>query len=380
MREKRRVPIIAVIVFFAIMTFLHFWINPMCLDTCDDGNPCTSDYCSKDTGYSCAHSPINGPQAGCYGELICGIRTCNNGICSINYYPDCCGNEKCEAGEDYVNCLEDCPDCDDENECTNDHYDYDLQRCVNNIITPCCGNGICDKGAETSFNCPKDCPDCDDKNELTVDSFNYVVQECENILAYYFIDDFEGDLKYWNFTDSSGQPTLKGWGVKLEKGNRFLRGIGHNWANLDLGPWEDYALELKFKIVSGSINFNYRINSEDTISRYMVWIDYDHVRLAKNVGETYYNNLVSKDILLGNDDWHKLEIRGYKHIINVYIDNNLMFEYKDTSNPILSGKVAFETLYHSPEFLIDDVKIKPIMEGGVSSKFESLFLDTYNKD
>ena len=52
----------------------------VCPVSCDDGNSCTSDYCSEDTNYECRHAVI---------EL-------------------CCGNSICEGGEDYTNCLADC--------------------------------------------------------------------------------------------------------------------------------------------------------------------------------------------------------------------------------------------------------------------------------
>lgn len=366
MYEKRGIPVFAILVFLAIAIGLHLWTKPVCLDSCDDNNPCTIDSCSKDTNYLCIHTPLNGPQEGCIGEIICGVKTCKEGVCDANYKGDCCENKKCETGEDYISCLEDCPRCNDGNECTKDSYDYRLQKCINEIIKNCCGNKICERGAETNADCSKDCPDCDDSNESTEDSFNYITQKCENPLMYYFKDDFEQGVNNWIFTDAEGKLTSKGWSTKLEPGNTVLKGMGHNWANLNSGPWEDYALELRFKIVKGSMNFNYRMNTGETFTRYIVWIDDDRISLSKTIGETRMNDLVWKDVLLG-DDWHKLEIRGYYNIINVYVDNKLMLEYKDKSNPILSGKVAFETLYPNPEFLIDDIKIKPIREGGVSA-------------
>jgi hypothetical protein len=50
----------------------------------------------------------------------------------------------------------DCPNCDDENNCTEDLFDYDKQRCVNGEIVPCCGNGVCEPG-ETYEECAADC-------------------------------------------------------------------------------------------------------------------------------------------------------------------------------------------------------------------------------
>ncbi|MBW2966490.1 S8 family serine peptidase [Candidatus Woesearchaeota archaeon] len=90
-----------------------------------------------------------------------------------------CGNEICEQGENYTNCPEDCPDCDDNNICTVDSYNYTEQKCVNTPIIPCCGNEICELG-ENHTNCPDDCPNCDDNNICTVDSYNYIEQKCVN--------------------------------------------------------------------------------------------------------------------------------------------------------------------------------------------------------
>lgn len=365
MHKKGGIPVITIIVLLAVIAGLYFWLRPTCPD-CEDNNPCTTDSCGSETDHKCKTLPLNGPQPGCSAEMSCGTKTCKDGVCDGNYKDDCCGNKKCETGEAYDNCAEDCPSCDDETECTKDRYDYHLQKCVNDIIKPCCGNGVCDKGAETNIDCGKDCPSCDDSNESTKDSFNYDTQKCENILAYYYTDDFEGGVGNWRFSDKEGQLTSTAWTTTVENGNTVLRGIGHNWANLNVGPWENYALELRFQAVKGSMHFNYRINLEETFTRYMVRVDSNRVSLSKSIGETHTNDLAGNDISLGSG-WHKLEIRGYGNIINVYIDSDLMFKYKDDSNPILSGKIAFETLDEDAEFLINDLEVKTIKEEDVSA-------------
>ncbi len=53
--------------------------NLKCNSSCDDKNPCTEDICSEQTNFKCEHK-----------EII-----------------PCCGNNKCEQGENYLNC-EDC--------------------------------------------------------------------------------------------------------------------------------------------------------------------------------------------------------------------------------------------------------------------------------
>ncbi len=130
----------------------------------------------------------------------------------------CCGNKICETGETYSNCARDCPNCDDGNECTKDSYDYYEQKCINEPIIPCCGNDICDKGVEEYSNCLADCPNCDDNNKLTTDSFNYVTQKCENIVIPYFIDDFEEGA--W----SPDAPDFMTWDTEqVHSGSRSLK-------------------------------------------------------------------------------------------------------------------------------------------------------------
>ena len=53
---------------------------------CDDGNPCTNDYCDPELG--CQYSPSSGTP--CNDGNPCTIMdTCNNGICQGDPLPDC---------------------------------------------------------------------------------------------------------------------------------------------------------------------------------------------------------------------------------------------------------------------------------------------------
>ena len=97
----------------------------------------------------------------CEVEEDCPDRTCFAKECvdkNCSYAPiiPCCDNEKCEIGETYGNCMGDCPDCDDRDKCTEDSFDYDQQKCINEEIIPCCGNGQCE-AVETYNTCVEDC-------------------------------------------------------------------------------------------------------------------------------------------------------------------------------------------------------------------------------
>ncbi len=152
-----------------------------CPPTCDDGNPCTSDICNQNTGFSCQHSNLNGPQTGCEGALAgCKERTCSGGTCTSQAQVPCCGNGKCEQGETCTSCASDCGcgegafccgnicrgplcsndyDCDDGDELTSDECTGTgcNAACTHTAITSCeSGDGACPEGC-TYLN-DTDCP------------------------------------------------------------------------------------------------------------------------------------------------------------------------------------------------------------------------------
>jgi len=80
-----------------------------CPLSCDDGNPCTVDYCSESTSYACFHDPLNGAQRGCSGNAgNCKRYVCKNGGCITENLIPCCGNSICEEGETFSTCSKDC--------------------------------------------------------------------------------------------------------------------------------------------------------------------------------------------------------------------------------------------------------------------------------
>lgn len=94
---------------------------------CNDGNACTADSCNTTTG--CVNTPIS----------------CNDG--------NACTADSCDAGSGCVNTP---VNCDDGDACTADSCDSGTGACVNDPITPCCGNGSCESG-ENQCNCSADC-------------------------------------------------------------------------------------------------------------------------------------------------------------------------------------------------------------------------------
>lgn len=86
----------------------------------------------------------------------CFARKCAQSKCFYSQKIPCCGDRKCEPGEVDEKCQDDCPNCDDRNNCTEDSFDYETQRCINEKTLPCCGSGECEAG-ETYETCSQDC-------------------------------------------------------------------------------------------------------------------------------------------------------------------------------------------------------------------------------
>ncbi len=116
--------------------------------SCDDENPCTSDWCSPETG--CEHSNISG--------------SCDDGDpCTIG---DFCSEGSCVAGN--------LRNCDDENPCTSDWCGED-GACHHTPISAECDDGNACTGSDYCNEegvCVGQTISCDDGNPCTVDSCN----------------------------------------------------------------------------------------------------------------------------------------------------------------------------------------------------------------
>ncbi len=175
----------------------------------------------------------------------------------------------------------------------------------------------------------------------------------------HFIDDFESGLENWFFHGEG-----VGKAVVDIDGNTVLKLTGVVGPELQR-EWDNYMFKFRFKRIEGSVHVYFRKRSiPGGQSRYIVAISEEVDNLNKHVNENW-PRLDDTHFRL-DDNWHTLEIRGYDNILNVYLDNELIYKYKDTENPLLFGMPGFE--FHTggrpitPEFLIDDVEVKLITE------------------
>jgi|GEM_PF-7084457 len=179
-----------------------------------------------------------------------------------------------------------------------------------------------------------------------------------------FYENFENGSQNWNLEE--------GWALEKIDNNTILKGEGHRWARLKNRSWDNYAFEARFRLIQGTIHFNYRHSDDlDGPHRYFIGVRNDALYLKKQRGDKFYD-LTEVPISL-DSDWHEIEIRGYENFVNVYLNDKLFLAYKD-EDPIIAGGIAFETLQKS-DFLIEDVHIKRTnIEDIVTESIPELFV------
>ncbi|RJE46621.1 MULTISPECIES: stalk domain-containing protein [unclassified Dehalobacter] len=171
-----------------------------------------------------------------------------------------------------------------------------------------------------------------------------------------YYDDFESGSQNWDLSE--------GWQLKKIENNTVLEGTGHTWAVQNQGGWDNYAFAARFKIIKGTIHFNYRrsVHSDGAI-RYFIGVNSTSLYLNKQTGDNFYDLDTAKLNL--DTSWHEIEIKAYEGLINVSIDGVLYIAYTD-EDFLASGGIAFETIENS-DFLLDDVKITAAAAGDVAT-------------
>ncbi|MFC1768403.1 hypothetical protein ACFLZX_01440 [Nanoarchaeota archaeon] len=87
----------------------------------------------------------------------CGGSCTNSNCCNNNFRDVNLGEEGVDCGGPCNACETECDRCDDGKACTDDFCGPQTNFiCINEIITPCCGNGLCESGENDV--CLGDCP------------------------------------------------------------------------------------------------------------------------------------------------------------------------------------------------------------------------------
>ena len=132
---------------------------------CDDGNPCTLDFCNQTT-VACEHRPLNGEYGGCSETTSCVRKFCSEGACASDVEKLCCGNSACEQGESYLTCARDCK--------------------------ASCSDGIQNEG-EFGVDCGGPCMPCQSIDIDSLEGLNSIRNQWISVT-----DDYNGAIKQYN--------------------------------------------------------------------------------------------------------------------------------------------------------------------------------------
>ena len=172
----------------------------------------------------------------------------------------------------------------------------------------------------------------------------------------------------FNDGKAEGWSLSPGWYIKKIDGNYALSGSQHDFAVPVIDNiWTDYDVTFRFNIKSGGFHFNVRYNPvSGGLKRYFIgfWRK-GGFYLSKQIGNDFFDLVPYKDLspLTG---WHSVKVVLKGAEIKVYLDNNLMADYSDETNPIRTGTISIETLNdedhpeEQTEVYFDDINVEGV--------------------
>ena len=169
--------------------------------------------------------------------------------------------------------------------------------------------------------------------------FPAVIQATENIL---FEDNFENGKKsdWEEYMGLNGGWTVKN-GEYIGTVTKNCSGDFPSYSLVGNINWTNYSFEVRMKGTEGvdkKILFRYNSNMEKTydlnlINNNILGIGKQHPS-GSWVKTTSFNN--------SSNTWYKIKVVLKNENIKIYIDDVLQFDFNDTDNPILNGKVGLQ--------------------------------------
>jgi hypothetical protein len=154
-----------------------------------------------------------------------------------------------------------------------------------------------------------------------------------------FQDNFEDwDENAWDIGPSTSYGSY--WKVMDDNGNMVLSVKGTVSIAAGAPYWADYTLIVKVKLVDAPEGVMIRVRLGEAGEGYSVDLSSSDFVFIKSLGwgsEPIY--LTKLESLLNSGTWYTVKIVCIGNTFWVYIDNELRFEYKDESDPMLSGRI-----------------------------------------
>jgi TolB-like protein len=167
-------------------------------------------------------------------------------------------------------------------------------------------------------------------------------------------EDFKKDLFAWRIRTDQPQ----GFEQVQEDDRSYLRLKRPGGAYLDRSALESFRMEFDLRVEApiedpfsyAMINFKNFFNK-----RYVLLVEPTVIQLlAAKVKHNQPVTLVNKRINTGKNRWNHFEIVNVKDVIKVFINDQLIIDYKERKDPIQLGNIWFES--HS-QFSFTNVKV-----------------------
>jgi len=158
-----------------------------------------------------------------------------------------------------------------------------------------------------------------------------------------FQDDFEDwDEDAWELIIGPNASYGAFWKVLDDNGNKVLSVKGTVGVAAGAPYWEDYTLMVRVKFVDAHEAVRISVRTGESGAGYSAGFSLTDMEFFKSLGWESEPIYVTKfPSYISGDTWYTVKIVCVGNAFWVYIDNELMFEYEDESDPVLSGGIRF---------------------------------------
>jgi len=166
-------------------------------------------------------------------------------------------------------------------------------------------------------------------------------------------EDPEGDLLEIKLP--SDAPQGSGWEIKADEGNLVLSATNIIWAEAGDRSWEDYTFEIKvqFTNLDSGAHINFRMINAG--NRYFFRFFHGEYTLEKALNDAG-STLGVHEAFPSEDMWYVIRIVCIGNSIKIFVDGEPIFDYIDDEDPLLKGKIGFESSFGS-QIYFDDVRV-----------------------
>jgi len=165
-----------------------------------------------------------------------------------------------------------------------------------------------------------------------------------------FREDFEHGDGAWSV--SGNTPSTPLWAIENDGGNFVYSASSRTFALANAGPWRDFRLRLRLRMLSGTFHLNFR---HMQCGRYFVGIGSGALSLVRMLGCYNHSNLLVIPPGISYGRWYAIDVLAVGATVKFYLDGNLALEYTDPT-PVLLGTIGLE-VGEDTHVQVDDIVV-----------------------